>query len=122
MTTLLRLLAVAVVVSIASWTFGWWAPAMTAVLFGYVFAQQRAVPTLVGVGSMLGWVILLLVVAAIGRFGAVAGTVGALFGRGAAMLVLLTLLIPLLFGLTGAELGRWLRIHALAPDPAERGT
>ncbi|MHB0948639.1 MAG: penicillin acylase family protein [Gemmatimonadaceae bacterium] len=62
-------------------------------------------PVRPGNGSVLA------VDAAAGRFESVARTMGAIFSRGPAPLIVLTLLVPLLLGLTGAELGRWLRVH-----------
>jgi hypothetical protein len=118
---LARLAAIAVAVSIATWGLGWWAVAVVSVLAGYLLAHDRVVPSLTGLGAMLGWGIVLLVDAAGGRLAAVATVMGGIFNRGPAPLLVLTLLIPLLLGLTGAELGRWLRAHIGGPAAAEAG-
>ena len=115
MTRGVTVLAIALVVAIASWTFGWWAPAMTGVLAGYLLAHERIAPTLTGIGSVLGWTLLLAIDAVAGRLPAVAQAMGNVFGKGPVPLLVLTLLIPLLFGLTGAEIGRWLHHRVLAP-------
>lgn len=111
--------AIAVTVSIGSWGVGWWAPAVVSVLAGYLLAHDRVAPSLTGLGAMLGWVIVLLVDTVGGRLAAVATVMGGIFNRGPAPLLVLTLLIPLLLGLTGAELGRWLRAHIGGPAGAE---
>ena len=115
----LRVAAIAVVVSIATWGVGWWAPAVVSVIAGYLFAADRVVPTLTGLGAMLGCGIVLAVDAVAGRLSAVAPVMGAIFSRGPAPLLVLTLLIPLLLGLTGAELGRWVRAHVGGPAAGE---
>ncbi len=103
--------AIGVAVSIATWSVGWWAPAVVSVLAGYFLAEERLIPSLTGLGAAAGWGIVLGVDAVAGRLDAVARVMGAIFNRGPAPLLVLTLLVPLLLGLTGAELGRWLRVH-----------
>lgn len=119
MTRVLRVAAIAVAVSIATWAVGWWAPAVVSMLAGYLFAGDRVVPTLTGLGAMLGWGIVLAIDAVSGRLVAVATVMGTIFNRGPAPLLMLTLLIPLLLGLTGAELGRWLRANITGAPAGE---
>jgi hypothetical protein len=120
-TRVLRVAAIAVAVSIGTWGVGWWAPAVVSVLAGYLFAADRVIPTLTGLGAMLGWGIVLVVDAVGGRLATVATVMGAIFNRGPVPLLVLTLLVPLLVGLTGAELGRWLRARLGAPPAGEGG-
>lgn len=103
--------ALGVAVSIGTWGVGWWAPAVVSVLAGYFLAEEPLIPSLAGLGAAAGWGIVLAVDAVAGRLEMVARTMGAIFNRGPVPLVVLTLLVPLLLGLTGAELGRWLRVH-----------
>lgn len=102
---------IAVAVSIGTWSAGWWAPAVVSVMAGYLLASDGVAPSLTALGAMLGWGIVLVVDAIGGRLVAVATVMGEIFTRGPIPLLVLTLLIPLLLGLTGAELGRWLRAY-----------
>lgn len=119
MNKVMVVLLVAGVTAAATWAFGWWAPALTSVLAGFVFARSRALPTLTGTGAALGWGLLLAVDAAVGRLGVVAVTMGHVFGRGPLPLLLLTVSVPLLLGLAGGEIGRWLRVRALDTLPPD---
>ena len=118
-----RLLCFALVlcaVAAGTWLTGWWAVPLIAVVAGAL----ACAPLLVAAASAAAWLVLLLVDAATGSVGRLAGLLGGIMGLPAAALFAATLVFPALLGWSAASLGnaaRSLRATSRPPSSAPAG-
>ena len=98
-------LLVSLATAIATWTLGWWAVAIIAIVAGIVLRADGGRPWRVALGCLVGWALLMLVDAAVGPFGTVARMVSGAMSIPSGALMIVTLLYPALIGWSGATLG-----------------
>ena len=102
---MILVLLVSLATAIATWTLGWWAVAIIAIVAGVVLRAVGGHPWHVALGCLVGWVLLMLVDAAMGPFGTVARMVSGAMSIPSGALMIVTLLYPALIGWSGATLG-----------------
>ncbi|CAN5814290.1 hypothetical protein BH11GEM1_BH11GEM1_16730 [soil metagenome] len=91
----------------AGFTFvaGWWGVAIVALAAGAFFSRNDGRPWRVALGTMLGWVLLLLLDTMDGRLGRVTSAVSGSMKIPGAALLGVTLLLPGLMGWSAATVG-----------------
>ncbi len=100
-------LLAAVIVALAAVLFGaWWAPFTVGIVIGIVEPRARVAIPLGAAAGLVAWALPLASLQLHYGAGAAAGALAAImgFGRSAALPVILTSLVGLLLGLTGAWL------------------
>ena len=112
-----------VLISVAGVLVGaWWAPFTMGAVFGIVEPRARfAVPAGAAIG-LLGWALPLAAVQLQYGVGAAATSLAAImgFGHQAAIPIVLTCVVGLLLGLTGAWLGSAGRTLSLSPSGSDQ--
>jgi hypothetical protein len=105
MTQLMRVLLVAAAMAAATWIAGWMVPVVGAV-FGVISRRQNGGPLVAGVGAMIAWAALLLVLSASGPVSMVASTIGGVLQIRAVGVYALTVAFPGLLASTAALVAR----------------
>jgi len=101
--------------ALGTWSFGWWAVPVVALIAGLT----RCSPGIVSAASAAAWLILLAMDVASGGVGRVASLLAGVMGLPAAALFVVTLALPALLGWSAASLGHAARsIRATSRQPS----
>lgn len=117
-------IALALVVTAATWAIGWWAVVPVALVTGWFLREVPTIAAWTALGGALGWALLLAIDALFGRLGALGHVLSRTVDLPMAALVVLTLAIPAVLGWSAATLaaaaGDWLgrRLDDAAAPPA----
>ena len=120
---MIALLLIAVAAAGFTFVAGWWGVAIVGLVAGALFSRDDGRPWRVALGTMMGWVLLLLLDTMGGRFGRVTAAVSGSMKIPGVALLGVTLLLPLLLGWSAATVGAAIRRAARsrrreAPDVA----
>jgi hypothetical protein len=96
---------VAAILVAATWVAGWWGVPLVAILAGALLAARRGIAGLTALAAVIAWSVLILVDGASGRFGVLAGVVGATLKLPAGALLMVTLLFAALLAWSAAAVG-----------------
>ena len=96
---------VAAILVAATWVAGWWGVPLVAIVTGALLATRRGIAGLTALAAVIAWSVLILVDGASGRFGALAGVVGATLKLPAGALLMVTLLFAALLAWSAAAVG-----------------
>ncbi|MGK2963387.1 MAG: hypothetical protein ACSLFK_14790 [Gemmatimonadaceae bacterium] len=110
MSSIIRYVLLAVAFAVATWGLGWWSVPLVAALWGF-FSSDFHRARNAALAAAGGWASLLLLDAARGPVGAMAGQLGELMNLPTFALYLVTLLFPALLAWSAAAVMR-------RPDPA----
>ena len=103
---LIRISLLAAALAVGTIAFGWWAVPVIGLVWGVVAYEQRGAALTAGLAAMAAWGGLLLRDTMHGPVGALAATLGQLFGVHVAAIYALTLALPGLLAVTAAIVGR----------------
>ena len=96
---------VAAILVAANWVAGWWGVPLVAIVAGALLATRRGIAGLTALAAVIAWSVLILVDGASGRFGVLAGVVGATLKLPAGALLMVTLLFAALLAWSAAAVG-----------------
>jgi hypothetical protein len=87
----LRLAMLAAAFALATWTLGWWAVPVVAMVWTFIFRGPSSAPWKTAMAAVIGWGGILLWTAAVGPLGELARRVAGIMGVPAAGIIVLTL-------------------------------
>ena len=96
---------VAAILVAATWVAGWWGVPLVAIVASALLATRRGIAGLTALAAVIAWSVLILVDGASGRFGVLAGVVGATLKLPAGALLMVTLLFAALLAWSAAAVG-----------------
>jgi hypothetical protein len=103
---MIRVLTIVAALLVAStWVAGWWGVPLVALVVGALLCTRRGIAGLTALAAVIAWSVLILVDGASGRFGVLAGIVGATLTVPAGVLLTVTLLFAALLAWSAAALG-----------------
>jgi hypothetical protein len=103
---MIKVLTIVAAILVAStWVVGWWGVPLVAAVVGALLYTRRGIAGLVALAAVIAWSVLILVDGSSGRFGALAGVLGATLSLPAGALLMVTLLFAALLAWSAAVLG-----------------
>jgi hypothetical protein len=96
---------VAAILVAATWLAGWWGVPLVAIVAGALLSTRRGIAGLTALAAVVAWSALILIDGASGRFGVLAGVVGATLKLPAGALLIVTLLFAALLAWSAAAVG-----------------
>lgn len=96
---------VAAILAVMTWIAGWWGVPLVAAVVGAILCTRRGIAGLTALAAVVAWSVLILVDGASGRFGVLAGVVGATMTVPSGALLTVTLLFAALLAWSAAAVG-----------------